>query len=274
VNAGMEGSESREHLAVAPEELEGVISRSRAQTSIDRLEIYARAYYARLLECLRAEYPVMVMAMGEELFDQFGVAYLQQYPSRSYTLDGLGADFANYLVETRRAVGDDGDAWLDFLADLAQLEWNIADVFDGLGVEGQDLLGLDELTAMSADAWPAARLEPVPCLRLLRLDFPMDDYYRDLRAGLAPAPPDASETLLAISRRDYVVRHFRLSGAQHAILAALMAGEPVGDAVMRGAALVSDEQLDALAADLQKWFRQWAAEGFFLRVREDSSANI
>ena len=74
-------------------EIESVIERSSHQTSVERLEIYAGAYYARLLECLRAEYPIMAEAMGTELFDEFAVEYLQHYPSHSYTLNDLGSQF-------------------------------------------------------------------------------------------------------------------------------------------------------------------------------------
>ena len=85
---------------MSPQEIESVIAHSSHQTSVERLEIYANAYYARLLECMRHEYPIMAQAMGEELFDEFSVQYLHAYPSRSYTLNDLGADFAAFLAAT------------------------------------------------------------------------------------------------------------------------------------------------------------------------------
>jgi hypothetical protein len=269
VAAGLESEEARQHIDVAPADVETVIAPSQSQSSEDRLAIYARAYYARLLECLQAEFPVLLTALGEELFNEFAFAYLQKYPSRSYTLDHLGRDFAAYLMETRRESGGDTDAWLDFLADLASLEWNIAEVFDGPGVEGQPLLDANQLLEILPERWPAARLVAVPCLRLLRCDFPIDDYYRALRDGQEPGPPDPEEIFLAITRRDYVVRHYRITPPQHAILTGLLAGEPVEAAVMRGAELVSDDQFDAFAGDLRTWFSRWSADGFFMTVEID-----
>ena len=64
------------------------------QSSVDRLAIYRGPITPRLLECLQAEFPVLATALGEELFNEFAFAYLQAYPSRSYTLDHLGRDFA------------------------------------------------------------------------------------------------------------------------------------------------------------------------------------
>jgi hypothetical protein len=270
VVAGIDSAEARRHIDVAPADVEAVIAPSLAQSSVDRLAIYARAYYARLVECLQAEFPVMIAALGAELFDEFAIAYLQKYPSRSYTLDHLGRDFAAYLAETRRASGGESDSWLDFLADLARLEWHIAEVFDGLGVEHQPLLEVDQLLSIPPERWPAARLIAAPCLRLMRFDFPIDEYYRALRDGQETEPPEPGEMFLAITRRDYVVRHYRLTPPQHAILAGLAAGEPVGAAVMRGAELVSDAEFDSFAGDLRAWFARWAAAGFFTAVAVDS----
>ena len=137
---GIASADAQAEIDVSLAEVEMVIQRSAQQTSVERLQIYAGAYYARLLECLRAEFPVMVKAMGEELFDEFAVEYLRQYPSRSYTLDDLGTNFAKFLAVTRPTSATEDNSWLDFLADLAKLEWNFAEVFDGGGAEHCDLL--------------------------------------------------------------------------------------------------------------------------------------
>ena len=260
---GIDSDEARAHLDVSPEEIESVIARSSHQTSVERLEIYANAYYARLLECMRAEYPIMAQAMGEELFDEFSVQYLHAYPSRSYTLNDLGADFAAFLAATRPAAADEDDSWLDFLVDLARLEWSFAEVFDGPGAERRPPLSSEQLQAISAESWIAARLVPTPSLRILRLDFPVQTYYREIRDGLEAVPPDRAPTWLAIWRRNYVVRHCPLAPAEAAILQAILAGATVGDAI-RQCAMAADS--DGFAHDLQRWFQQWTAEGFFLAV--------
>src|SRR5690348_9320961 len=85
-DAGLASEAARQHLDVAPEDVEKVVTRSISQTSVERLSIYANAYYARLLECLGEEFPVLKQTLGEETFDAFAFDYLQQYPSQSYTL--------------------------------------------------------------------------------------------------------------------------------------------------------------------------------------------
>ncbi len=249
------------HIDVSEAEIETVIERSVQQTSIERLEIYAGAYYARLLECLRAEYPIMADAMGAELFDEFAVEYLQRYPSHSYTLNELGSKFPTFLAETRPTSADEDNSWLDFLVDLAKLEWCFAEVFDGPGAEGKSLLGKDQLQGISPESWAGARLVPVPSLRILRLDFPVQNYYRAIRDGAEAVPPDREPTCLAISRRNYVVRHYTLAPAEAEILEAILSGATIGDAIGQSPLPID---FGSFADDLQRWFHEWTAEGYFL----------
>lgn len=84
-------------------DVEGVLARSNVLGPLDRLAVYGHAYFARLLDCLREEYPVLKHALGDEAFDAFATGYLQEHPSRSYTLFELGAKFPDFLRDTRPA---------------------------------------------------------------------------------------------------------------------------------------------------------------------------
>jgi hypothetical protein len=268
VGHGVNSPEARSHIAIAPDELESVICRSRAMPAEERLAIYNRAYFARLLECLRAEFPVLVHALGDEAFDSFAIAYLQRYPSRSYTLGRLADNFARYLAETRPRDEDpsrDAASWPDFVIDLAAFERALGDVFDGPGVEDEPLLGLEQLEAIPADRWPQARLVPVPSLRLLRFRFPVHAYFSAVRRKQDTPIPPAADTLLAVIRRQYVVRHYPLSPPQHVLLDALLAGGTVGEAIA-AMARRADGDLEQLAGDVRRWFHLWARDGFFRAV--------
>ena len=156
VEAGMNSPAARDEIDAAPDEAEQVVTRSRALTAVERLAIYGSAYYGRLLECLREEFPATAHALGEETFDAFAAAYLQNYPSRSYTLTQLGKNFPSFLVETRpeREPGEPEVSWPEFLADLARFEWTFSEVFDGPGVEGKDVV--DAAAFRAIDCSPEA----------------------------------------------------------------------------------------------------------------------
>jgi len=268
VGPGAESDEAQRHLSITPDEIERVISPSARMSGEERLAIYANAYFARLLECMRSVFPFTAKTVDEEAFDELALGYLERYPSRSYTLDGLGAEFSRYLAETRPDRDENGqptETWPDFLIDLAGLEWAIGEVFDGPGVEGRALLAADDLRSIPAERWPEARLVTAPCLRLLTLRFPLNDYYTALRDDETPPLPEPAESYLALTRREYVVRRHALERPQFELLGALAAGETLGEAIER-AARVSPEGIEALAANLQRWFREWTAAGFFLRV--------
>jgi hypothetical protein len=267
---GVVSEEAQAEIAIQPAAIETVVTRSRALTALERLDIYNRAYFARLIECLREEFPVLLHALGDEAFDQFAVGYLQKYPSRSYTLNDLGTHFPRYLAESRpQEALDDGSemAWSQFVIDLATLELTFNQVFDGAGVEGQALLQADDLQRIPPERWPDARLVPVCCLRLLRLDYPVHKYFSAVRKKQNPRLPKHARTHLAVTRRQFVVRRYELSRVQWVLLQALVAGKAVGEAI-RLTAETSGPGLSRLADRLHQWFANWTAEGFFQSVEQ------
>jgi hypothetical protein len=265
VTSGIESEDARLSIDVRAEQVEDVVTRSHNLTALERLDIYHRAYFARLIECLRDEFPVLVHALGEETFDAFALDYLQKYPSRSYTLNHLGTHFPEYLAATRPQEEGDGPSWPDFLIDLATLELTFGEVFDGRGVEGQELLGVEQLLDLDPQRWLESRLVPVHCLRLLMVRFPVNKYYRAVRKKKEPTVPQPSPTYLAITRRQFVVRHYSFPRLQHVLLTALVSGQTVGEAI-RTTADAAGPQQSRLAGLLHKWFRNWTAEGFFLSI--------
>jgi Putative DNA-binding domain len=265
---GIDSEEARGEMAVASQQVESVIRPSKRMTGVERLEVYGGAYYTRLLECLEAEFPAVTHALGREAFDEFGFLYLQQYPSRSYTLAFLGENFPNYLAENRLPYEtDDGvPDWADFLIDLAHLERLYSRVFDGPGTEKLDTLHPDALLAIPPDRWPRVRFEMAPCLRVAKYRFPVQSYASAVRQKRTEiAMPDPLETHLAVSRINYRVRRWSVSREQYRLLESLIAGNTLQQS-LETAFADSTEDDATLAANLKQWFHEWADAGFFLSV--------
>lgn len=269
IQKGIASEDARRHIDVRPDEIENVVTRSKALTAGDRLAIYSRAYHARLLECLRAEFPVLLHALGTELFHQFAFDYLERHPSQTYTLARLGERFPGYLADTRPdrdAPQDSRESWPDFIIDLATLEREFSEVFDGPGVEGQPLVAESQVSELLQSArWPEARLVTVPCLRLLPFRYPVNSYFVAARRNEDPDLPGPALTFLAVTRRDYTVFLYELQREQYELLSALIAGESVAQAISLAAAATGCDR-DALAANLHEWLNSWAAVGFFLAI--------
>ncbi len=271
VESGINSPAAQAEFDVDADTVERLITRSRQLSSLQRLGIYANAYYARLLECLRDDFPALVQCLGEDAFNAFAFGYLQSYPSRSYTLADLGRNFARYLAETRPAdfkAGPGVPDWEDFLIDLATVERTYAEVFDGPGVETGTTLSAGVMAALDVELWQKARLVPVLCLRLLRLKFPVHEYIRAARRQGEPLPPQPAPTLLAVTRRDYVVRVAVLAPDEFEMLSSLVYGASVRDAIL-GLAERPGANVELLAESLRSWFRRWAAAPYFQAVESD-----
>lgn len=266
---GIVSPPAQAEIAVTPETVETVIRPSRQLDALQRLGVYANAYYLRLLDCLREEFPAMTAALGDDAFDGFAFGYLQHYPSTSYTLSDLGARFPQYLAESRppREEGAEGPDWADFLIDLARLERLYSEVFDGPGIENTSTLQPDELQNIPPQRWGEVRFTPAPCLRLADFRFPVHEFISAVRHNADDVfEPPPQPTFLAVSRRNYRVRRWSLGETQYRLLSELVQGTPLQRALET--VLADDEAADEMLAErLHNWFADWTEAGFFLSVR-------
>ena len=269
VVAGPASEEARRNIDAAAGDIEQIVTRSNALTALQRLAIYGHAYFARLQECLRAEFPVLLHALGEELFNFFTFEYLKVYPSRSYTLNQLGENFPRYLAETRPG-GDlppnARESWPDFIIDLAALERAFSEIFDGLGVEDRQILDADRL--LETKQLREVRLSPVVCLKLFSFRYPVSQYFRAVRNQEDPDLPQPDDTFLAMTRRSYTVLIHELTGRQYDLLRALVAGQSLNQGVDALAKTTGDDSQKLINASLG-WIKDWAEKGFFAGIESE-----
>ena len=83
------------------EETGQIVESSSRLTGAERLAIYQRSYYVRILKCMEEQFSALCHALGKELFTDFAREYLRARPPESYTLHDLGRRFPAYLEETR-----------------------------------------------------------------------------------------------------------------------------------------------------------------------------
>ena len=271
VCAGIESAAARALIDVTREQVEQVIDRSQALGSVDRLAVYGNAYYARLIECLAAEFPSVRQAVGEEAFSGFVFGYLQEYPSTSYTLSDLGAGFADYLADSRPERESQQPDWADFLVDVATLERLYSDVFDGPGEEELSMLNAEQLVAIPQERWGEVRFETAPSLRLVELRFPAQEFITAVRKRVTSTFPDPVPTRLAVNRREYIVRRRSVQRLPFELLGRLQNGETLGQAI-ENAVATSDADTNDWSSRLRQWFREWTAAGYFVGVSDSSAA--
>jgi hypothetical protein len=210
----------------------------------ERIDVYRRGYEARLVECLADDYPVLKVALGDEAFETLCRTYVARFPSEAPNLNAYGRRMAGLCA--------------GFAADLARLEWAIVEVIhEAIGAP----LALEDLASVPPDAWPTARLIASPATRLLRLDYPANDYFQAVRDGHDPPRPAPAVSATVVYRNRDTVWRMGLHPTMHGVLAALLGGELLEAAL----ALAGDEPPEQVSA----WFREWVSSGLFVRVQTD-----
>ncbi len=217
-------------------------------TPLERLGIYRGMYLARLEEALAGDYPAVQHFLGEAAFSELVARYVDQYPSRSYTLNRLGDHFPAF-VATQTDLPKH-----EFVCELARLELAVTEVFDA---EDTPVLTAAEISAIPPDAWENARLKPVSALRLLTFQYPVSAYLGAVDEENSVPRIRQKENWLVIYRNDCSLYRDGLSRPAFDLLSGLVAGVPVGQAIASVAA--SDKKLFG-------WFREWMTSGLFQSV--------
>ena len=132
--------------------------------AFERLEIYNRQYWYRVLGALAEDFPALRALLGEEQFSALSIAYLTEHPSRSFTLRNLGSKLVDWLREHPQW----GGRRHPLAVDLARVEWAFVEAFDGAE---RTPLTLDQIATLDAGSLLALQ----PHLQLLALDYPADD---------------------------------------------------------------------------------------------------
>jgi len=246
-------------------------------TSFERLEIYNRQYWFRVLSSMIEDFPGLRAVLGERRFEEMAKAYLCDNPSRSFTLRNLGSRLEAWLRKHPKWAG----AKQKLALDIVRLEWADIEAFDG---KAEPALRSEDL---SAGTGPNIRLSLQPYIQLLDLRYPVDDLLLGVRKDdedtdfasnafqerrkrkrvRAVAKLKPAEIYLVVHRVDYSVYFRRIDREEFLILSALRKGKPLGEAIeiaFRKSLIAPQER----ATSVQDWFQNWAALGWFCRAQK------
>lgn len=239
-------------------------------TSFQRLEIYNRQYWLRLMECFADDYPGVRAVLGEQRFHDLAVAYLANHPSRRFTLRDLGSSLVEFIEKEPRWTG----AQQELALDMARMEWAHIEAFDN---EAKTPISADNL--LNRDA-AQIHLRLQPHVTLLRLGWPLDDYLIKLRentrlrgeasnaiadssphaASRVPKLPKPRRTYIAVHRHQNVVYYKRLKAPQYDLLVSIQKGMSLENALS-----TVPEKFAPFVGD---WFRNWSSLGWFWTGRK------
>lgn len=258
----------------------GFIKPNDRLSSFERLEIYNRQYWFRVLDSLHEDYPGLRTVVGERKFMRLAIAYLERCPSTSYSLRDLGGRLEAFVRAEPKWVAPRSELALD----MVRFEWAQVVAFDG---PAQPLILPDDVL----DASPGElRLGLQPYLSLLDLNHPVDEFLAALKthesdglrdeasnafdSGPKTMPgrrsvrlPKPQRVYLAVHRHRNVLYYKRLDPAAYAILSALNRGAPLETAC--GKALDASPQGSVdWPVQIKEWFDVWSALGWFCHPPE------
>lgn len=241
-------------------------------TSFERLEIYNRQYWFRILAALSEDFPGLRAIVGERRFEKLAVAYLLDCPSRSFTMRNLGSRLEVWL----RAHPEPIAKFEKIALDMVRLEWAEIEAFDEAA---KSRLTEAELPGLGPDP----KFELQPYVRLLDLSYPVDDLLIRVRHAGEGAEfvsnavtelvrssarrrrlPKPERIFLSVHRTDNSVYFKRIDQEAYTILCALRDGKRLSDAI--DAVDWSDRPLEEASAAVQQWFAYWAAQGWFCKT--------
>jgi hypothetical protein len=249
-------------------------------TSFERLEIYNRQYWFRLLSSMVEDFPGLRAVLGSTRFEAMSKAYITDCPSRSFTLRNLGSQLEAWLHKHPRWAGKKQALALD----IVKLEWAEIEAFDG---KAEPSLREKDL---SSGAGPNLRLRLQPYIQLLSLRYPVDDLLLDVKKteedtdfasnafhekrkrkrvqAVAKLKPAA--IALAVHRVDNSVYFRRLEPEEFALLGELRRGRTLQKAVDQAFrnSKIPPQELPAL---VQRWFHNWAALGWFCQPKQKAA---
>lgn len=244
--------------------LAALVRGDRGLSPVDRVSVYANAFFARIEACLRDDLPALARALGPDAFHDLVKTYLMMHPPTRPSLRHAGAQVAEHLstppfaeIFARRCA---------YAADLARLEWALADAFHA---PDSPALAREDLAALAPERWGGLHLEPSPSLRLIACDWPVDRVRErhdreESDAAWDEAPAIAAEaTRIRVWRCDERVRYRAISALEFDALGDARAGAPFAAICERVASAQGDAEAAARAARL---LADWVADGLLARA--------
>ena len=222
----------------------------------DRLAIYRNAYQVRLIDALHETYPILHGLLGDEAWVEMGQAYVAAHPSVFRSIRWYGRQLPEYLA----ASAPFSEA--PILAEVALLEWTLAEVFDAADAPP---LARSALSAVEPSAWGSITLEFHPSLRRLSLSWNTAAVWKAMSQDETPPRPEIGLAPKPwLLWRQNLQNYFRsMTAVESAALDSARRGRNFAELCEDLSALLPQEEIPAAAASL---LGAWADSGIIVKV--------
>ena len=238
-----------------------LITPSPTLQAVERLELYHRQYWYRLLDSMAEDFPALRALLGDEPFWRLMEAFLESNPPTSFTLRHLGSGLADFLRANPDVV-----THASLAEDLARLEYALCEAFEAA----------DHPTVEPAQL-ASVRLALQPHVRLLALRGPVDAFWRKIetsndagvdarkRPSEGPAIRTRARRFVVVYRQSLGLHVERLPRLAFVILSAIVKTGSLDEA-MAAATATPGLLRERDAGRVRSWFATWVERGWFRRA--------
>jgi len=244
------------HLLAADDTIIEAIVDAPPLPTLERLGIYRNAYRVRLIEALDDTYPVLHAVLGDEVFAALGEEFVAAHPSVHRSIRWYGSEVAEFLRQQPPY------AEQPIFAELALLEWTLAEVFDAADAEPKPRAAL---SAIDPSAWSELHFEFHPSLRRLDLKWNTTAVWQAMSHEETPPDPECAEYPVSwLLWRQDLQNYFRSMPADEAAaLESALRGENFGEICAALAEWLPEEEIPLRAAGL---LGLWADSGIIVAI--------
>lgn len=232
-------------------------------TAAERLAIYRNAYQVRLIDALHETYPVLHALLGDSAWVELGRAFVAAQPSVHRSIRWYGGELEGFLAGRPPYVAQ------PILAEIARLEWTLAEVFDAKDAEP---LARASLASIHPAAWGVLRIKFHPSLRRLTFAWNTVPVWKAMNGEETPPLPALSEAPVPwlLWRKD-LQNYFRsMAPYESAALDAALRGLNFSELCEALAEWLPEDEVPQVAATL---LSNWADSGLIVAFGEPTGAD-
>jgi hypothetical protein len=232
--------------------LEALVQADERLSTVERIDIYADAYFYRLLECLSEDFPATLAVLGADNFAALVKGYLLEHPPTEPSILYAGLYLADFLNDHPFA-----ERW-PFVADLARLERAVLDVFHATNAPA---LSVEALCAVLSEEWPALRLRTHPAVEIVHSEWRIADVLQRLEQGQERENPEHEKASVLVWRQNALVQYRSLEPVEREALAAVSEGASFAGVCEAVAASAEEPNHLTLIGRLMA---RWLADGIIM----------
>lgn len=222
-----------------------------------RLDIYAEAYFLRLLESMKSDFSISAQILGDVSFQKLVCDYIKQHPSSSASLADVGRYFSKF-------VGTYSDLkHVRFLEPVMEMEWLFIESFYA---DDSGFLDSSLLVNMSDEDWETAKFILAPSVFLIESTWPLDSISKmqvedfDLDQLIEFNRPHG----FLMSRKSGTVSLESMTEAQFGLIKKLKQGESLMSSLEQVQAVFPEIDI---GSEIMNWFNEWVSLGIISELK-------